>query len=721
VSRDDLRRAWRKSWRSIAIFAALLAPIWFLLPSTGHADGAVTPKPLLSGGNGVPPVYAGFDAMRNWAQWYLLEIGPRMAGRSTSDPSGSNADNIGIIRRGPGGRRTLFEREGPGVLLMARFQEDYGQPWNLAIDSRAPFQFGGADVGQTAPTTFPATAWQFPLASSIEANQGSTLIQAPMSFREKLSIEATTWSGNFYSMFKAFPYGSPLTTWTGSEKIDDVVALMNQQAPSPASVSKTGTSMTFSPRQGTLLGMVKGPAVIRRLTFSAPVASAAKLGNTTLRIWWDGEMVPSVNLPIKFLAGAGGGVTQSANRTLVNAFPVRVSGDGNRFYYTSAFPMPFNRSARVELSYGGLTPLEDVNWEATVEPLTVPSSWFGTFHANYASFNDLVPGQDLTLLDVRGTGKIVGTVINFGSIGDTLEGDIRFYLDDAQTPQIAVTGTEEWGLGGNYWRNGNEAILPLGGHPLAGTPSVDDFEGEWAYRYLLADAVTFNRRALVTLEHGGDDGGTIPYRTSVLWYSTPYATAKPTDELIVGDDASRGAHGYLNPSGQAIAITGAYPYAIASPQYQMAGFSSSNPVSFTLALDPANIGAFLRRTYDYGVADQRAEVWLDGRFAGVWFNPGYWIGNDAFGVPRRIWDEEFALPPDLTAGKSKVTVEMRPVIGGTATAPAWTELRYQLYSLTAAPSASAYALYLPEVHVLPAPPSPPPPQPKPTPRADPGD
>jgi hypothetical protein len=119
-----------------------------------------------------------------------------------------------------------------------------------------------------------------------------------------------------------------------------------------------------------------------------------------------------------------------------------------------------------------------------------------------------------------------------------------------------------------------------------------------AYRYLLADAVTFNRRALVTIEHGGDDNGRVPYRTSVLWYSTTSATAKPTDELILGDPASRFAHGYANVSGEAIDVTGGYPYPTSAQQYRMTGFRSSDPVSFTLTLDTANISAFLRRTYD---------------------------------------------------------------------------------------------------------------------------
>jgi hypothetical protein len=58
-------------------------------------------------------------------------------------------------------------------------------------------------------------------------------------------------------------------------------------------------------------------------------------------------------------------------------------------------------------------------------------------------------------------------------------GALHVSLQRAPVESRSFTGTEEWALEGNYWRNGNAAILPLRGHLLAGTPSADDFEGEW--------------------------------------------------------------------------------------------------------------------------------------------------------------------------------------------------------------------------------------------------
>ena len=51
------------------------------------------------------------------------------------------------------------------------------------------------------------------------------------------------------------------------------------------------------------------------------------------------------------------------------------------------------------------------------------------------------------------SGSFVGTSFIFTDRAElrTLEGDPRFFFDDAQTPQAQGTGTEEWGGGGDYW------------------------------------------------------------------------------------------------------------------------------------------------------------------------------------------------------------------------------------------------------------------------------
>src|SRR5262249_57751809 len=139
--------------------------------------------------------------------------------------------------------------------------------------------------------------------------------------------------------------------------------------------------------------------------------------------------------------------------------------------------------------------------------------------ANYTDVPRPVRGRDMTLLDFRGSGKLVGTVINFGAVGNTLEGDPRIYLDDSRTPQIAVTGTEEWGMGGDYWQNGRQVSLPLAGLPSSqDNPPGADRDGAAEYRFLVADSVPFNRHIVVTWEHGEANESTQPYRATMLWY-----------------------------------------------------------------------------------------------------------------------------------------------------------------------------------------------------------
>src|SRR6476660_7532446 len=85
----------------------------------------------------------------------------------------------------------------------------------------------------------------------------------------------------------------------------------------------------------------------------------------------------------------------------------------------------------------------------------------------------------------------IGTSFIFSdrAVLSTLEGDPRFYFDDSLTPQAQGTGTEEWGVGGDYW-GGRNMTLPFAGHPVgARNPEVavsDDDRIESAYRFLLA-------------------------------------------------------------------------------------------------------------------------------------------------------------------------------------------------------------------------------------------
>src|SRR5439155_21890396 len=137
---------------------------------------------------------------------------------------------------------------------------------------------------------------------------------------------------------------------------------------------------------------------------------------------------------------------------------------------------------------------------------------------------------------------------------NTLEGDPRFFFDDSQTPQAHGTGTEEWGGGGDYW-GGHNMTLPFAGHPVGARSEKeaknDEDKIESAYRFLLADLMPFGRRAVIRLEHGGENQSREHYQTVTYWYGLPGASLVKTDELQIGDSDSEATHQYHSPEAPA--------------------------------------------------------------------------------------------------------------------------------------------------------------------------
>jgi hypothetical protein len=344
----------------------------------------------------------------------------------------------------------------------------------------------------------------------------------------------------------------------------------------------------------------------------------------------------------------------------------------------------------------------------------------GYLHATYRDHPAPEPGKDMVLLDTRETeggglwsGSFIGTSFIFSHDGvlNTLEGDPRFFFDDSRTPQAYGTGTEEWGGGGDYW-GGLNMTLPFAGHP-AGAKSAKDAVGaedrvESAYRFLLADLMPFGRNAVIRLEHGGTNESKEHYETVAYWYGLPAASLLQTDELRIGDAASEKSHRYASPEATApYEITSRYewgPDALQGREIYPAetdrGRTTKTGSEFTLKIDPRNAGVMLRRKLDYQFPNQRAEVFVDGNSAGVWYTAG--SNTAVFSSPpgelgatrhvvqtsnRRFRDDEFLLPLALTKGRNSIRVRVKftpvdtPLFPGHPPADlAWSEIRYTAYS-----------------------------------------
>src|SRR5262249_38070270 len=152
------------------------------------------------------------------------------------------------------------------------------------------------------------------------------------------------------------------------------------------------------------------------LELSVPRASAVAFGRARLRITWDGRPAPSVDAPIALFYGTGTLYNRDGREYLVKAFPAHVRYGAKRVHLACYFPMPFFRSAHVELVGPGSGEFADVRWSVRHTPYKGPPEHVAYFHATYRDHPRPEAGKDLVLLDTRKaegggdwSGHLVGT------------------------------------------------------------------------------------------------------------------------------------------------------------------------------------------------------------------------------------------------------------------------------------------------------------------------
>jgi hypothetical protein len=702
-----------------------------LLPLVALAASAADP----------PVIPTGFDAYRQWDRWPYQQIGARAYMRSTYDRAGGNerADASHFLYQTADDFNVTLDVQGPGILYFVRYNHWHGSPWHYEVDGHDTVvrETSTADPVHPQPGSIfePHELFPDPLAVTWAATRGADLSWVPIAFEKsfRMAYSRTTYGTGYY-IYHQFIEGAklsqPIHAWDAKTPPDrDVLDLIHRAGSdiAPAAGSngvREESGRVDLPARGTaqLWASHRGAGMLRLLEFSIPQAAAAAFANARLRITWDNRAQPSVDTPVALFFGAGTLYNRDHREYLVKGFPMAVRFSGDRVYLSCYFPMPFFRSAKVELLGAEEGAVGDVQWKVRYAPFQDPPNQVGYFHATHRDHPSPEPGKDLVLLDTTQTegsgvwsGSFVGTsfIFSHDAVLNTLEGDPRFFFDDSRTPQAQGTGTEEWGGGGDYW-GGLNMTLPFAGHP-AGAKSVKDAVSpedrvETAYRFLLADLMPFGRNARIQLEHGGENESTQHYETVTYWYGLPAAALVQTDELRVGDEASERQHHYSSPDASApYEITSRYEWGPDTdkrdkkeiyPAETDRGRTTKTGSEFTLRIDPKNVGVMLRRKLDYSFPNQRAEVFVDGEAAGVWYlagsntcvfsNPKGELGETlhiAQTSNRRFRDDEFLIPRRLTKGRKTIRVRVRFTPVATPLFPgypvpdlAWSELRYTAYS-----------------------------------------
>jgi hypothetical protein len=668
--------------------------------------------------------------------------------RSTYDRRGGNegADASHFLFQLADDNNVSLDIETPGILTFVRTNHWHGSPWRYTVDGREYLISESSTADPDRPvensTFLPPGIFSEPLAYTWSTTRGADLNWMPISFERSFRLGySRTHYGTGYYIWQQFVPGTrlsqPIKSWQEQPVPEDVAKLLRRSGGVLVPTSKSpdgrrirvqelhGSFSVSAGRSTTVATLSDGPGQLRLLSFDCPRDAALAVGKLRLKITWDDRPEPSVDAPLALFSGAGTLYNRDNREYLVRALPVNVVFMPDRVTLRCQFPMPYRKSAQIEL----VNPTGQAisgNWSLRTSRPRDPIETLAYFHATYRDHPSPTLGEDLVLLDTRGiegsdvwSGHLAGTSFIFSHNANlgTLEGDPRFFFDDSQTPQAQGTGTEEWGGGGDYW-GGLNMTLPLAGHPVGARnlkeAQSDEDKIESAYRFLLADVMPFGRRALIRLEHGGANESVEHYETVSYWYGTPRETLALTDTLHVGDRGDEDRHRYqAKGASEPYEITSRYEWGVDTlkgrqvyPAHSEVGRAVKGESAFTLSLDPLNVGVLLRRKLDYAYPNQRAEVYVgrpDGtpgwRKAGVWYlagsntcvysNPPQELGAAQHIVEasnRRFRDDEFLLPLALTRGRRSIRVRIvftpvaRPLFPGHPLSElAWSEIRYSAY------------------------------------------
>lgn len=304
--------------------------------------------------------------------------------------------------------------------------------------------------------------------------------------------------------------------WAGS--LDDLTKLQEGRSMRASSAHRVGPDGKFDPAgvpdpnsnydnknlpagKTRVLLEAKGPGVITHIwiTFLGPEPHAwARKGSANhqemlFRIYYDGRKKPGVEAPLGDFFANGFGL-----RREVISIPVAVE-DGDS--YNCFWRMPFRKSIRMEITNQSEKPVSllyyNIDW---IKKDSLPPDT-PYFYARYRQEYPVRKGKDYVILDTKGKGHYVGTVLSVRTRSPAWfgEGDEKIYIDDDTRPSIWGTGTEDYFL--SAWG------LKTTSTPYFGTPCFD----QWgivgghtsAYRWHIQDPLVFQKRIKVTIEHYG--------------------------------------------------------------------------------------------------------------------------------------------------------------------------------------------------------------------------
>lgn len=282
---------------------------------------------------------------------------------------------------------------------------------------------------------------------------------------------------------------------------------------------------------------IDGPGAIQQI-WMTPTGEWRK---TIIRMYWDGETNPSVEVPVGDFFCTGWGVYAPLSSLAVCVNP----GSAFNCYWQ----MPFRKHCKITMENRDKRSMRlfyQINYTLTEVPQDA-----GYFHAQFRLSAPTEKASHTLLSGVKGRGQYVGTYMaiqptNNGWWG---EGEIKFFIDgDKEYPTICGTGTEDYFCGSYNFENQKTHQFQEYSTPYSGLHQVIRPDGVYKsqqryglYRWHILDPVRFENDLKVTIQDLGwrNDGRYLDQKSFIstvsYWYqSEPHAKfpALPTSDEI---------------------------------------------------------------------------------------------------------------------------------------------------------------------------------------------
>ena len=329
----------------------------------------------------------------------------------------------------------------------------------------------------------------------------------------------------------------------GPERIlDNLFVLRKTHTARISSYDRTGGNVDFvrvAPGETKTLAEIEGTGIIRRFYLGGFAADRMRYRKMILRMYWDGQKDPCVEVPLGDFFGSGLGTLRYFHSIAMDVNPGWSAIDLDAM--VSYLPMPFAKGARITLENDGGVKNFVLWYHIEYEQLPeggLPAN-SGRFHAQWrrVAKTPVKPGQpknsqlgnaltrnttgedNYVALDAEGHGSYVGLYLTVDNIagGWYGEGDDMIFVDGVKWPPT-------------YPGTGHEEIFNSGACPdrefwglYTGFYLIENLNGPWGgknqmYHLYVNEPVVFDKSIRVTIEHGHNNNFENDYTSTAFWY-----------------------------------------------------------------------------------------------------------------------------------------------------------------------------------------------------------